>query len=160
MLDEPRGNDDVLGSEIPDRYFRFLRGGDDRILEPVMRHNARDVVSLVRIADRVARAVGAARRGSVPDHAPAALALGRVFERSGELEAAYWCYEGAYVEGDALTRTRTALAFARALERRGEIDRAITMLETLIGLGRGTPTWRVQAEARLRRLMRKRWRHQ
>jgi hypothetical protein len=158
VLDEPRGSDDVPGSLIPDRYFHWLRVRDRRIIEPVLRHNARDVISLVRIADRVARAVMDARRGRAPDHAPAALALARIFERHGEIEAAFWCYESAYVEGDATVRVRASLAFARALERRGDIDRAITTLEALLALEAGPPTWREQAEARLRRLSKVRWR--
>ncbi len=158
ILDEPRGNDDIPGSLIPDAYFHYLRTSDDRVIAPVLRHNARDVVSLVRITDRVARAVIDARGGRAPDHAPAALALARIFERQGETETAFCCYESAYVEGDATTRVRTSLAFARALEHRGQLDRAISMLETLIALDAGTPTWREQAESRLRRLMRKRWR--
>jgi uncharacterized protein YprB with RNaseH-like and TPR domain len=160
ILDDPRGNDDVAGALIPDRYFHWLRTGDDRLIEPVLRHNARDVISLVRIADRVARAVADARRGRAPDHAPAALALARIFQRHGEDAAAYWCYESAYVEGDATIRARASLPFARALERRGEVERAITMLETLLTLGAGPPTWREQAEARLRRLTKVRWRRQ
>ncbi len=158
ILDEPRGNDDIPGSLIPDAYFHYLRARDDAIIAPVLRHNARDVVSLVRIADRVARAVIAARAGRAPDHAPAALALARIFERQGEHEAAFCCYESAYVDGDGTTRTRAALPLARALERHGEIDRAVSMLETLIGLRLGSDRWRGQVEARLRRLMRKRWR--
>jgi hypothetical protein len=157
VLDDTR-EDDIPGALIPDRYFHYLRTGDARLLEPVLRHNARDVVSLVRIADRVARAVLDARRGRAPDHAPAALALARIFERNGEDEAAYSCFESAYVDGDVTVRVRASLAFARALERRGELDRAIRMLETLLGLQRGPRSWREQAEARLRRLMRKRWR--
>jgi uncharacterized protein YprB with RNaseH-like and TPR domain len=157
VLDEAR-MDDIPGALIPDRYFHYLRTRDARLLEPVLRHNARDVVSLVRIADRVARAVLDARGGRAPDHAPAALALARIFERNGEDEAAYSCYESAYVEGDVTVRIRASLAFARALERRGELDRAIRMLETLLGLQSGPPSWREQTEARLRRLMRKRWR--
>ena len=112
VLDEAR-EDDIPGALIPDRYFHYLRTRDDRLLEPVLRHNAQDVVSLVRITDRVARAVLEARRGRAPDHAPAALALARIFERSGEAEAAYCCYESAYVEGDATIRVRAALPFAR-----------------------------------------------
>ncbi|MBI2324228.1 MAG: ribonuclease H-like domain-containing protein [Chloroflexi bacterium] len=160
ILDEPRGNDDVAGALIPDRYFHWLRLRDQRIIEPVLRHNARDVISLVRIADRVARAVMDARSGRVPDHARAALALARIFERHGEAEPAYRCYESAYVEGDSTIRVRAALPYTRALERRGEIDRAIAMLETLLGLDIGTPSWREQGESRLRRLMRVRWRKQ
>jgi len=158
VLDEPRGNDDIAGSLIPDRYFHYLRTRDERIIEPVMRHNARDVISLVRITDRVARAVMDARRGRVPDHAPAALALARIFERHGEGDPAYWCYESAYVEGDPTIRVRASLPYARALEARGDVDRAIAMLETLLALGRGPPSWREQAESRLRRLMKVRWR--
>lgn len=157
VLDEAR-EDDIPGALIPDRYFHYLRSRDARLLEPVLRHNARDVVSLVRIADRVACAVLEARRGRAPDHAPAALALARIFERSDEREAAYCCYESAYADGDATVRLRASLAFARALEHRGELDRAIRMLETLLGLEAGPLSWREQAEARLRRLMRKRWR--
>ncbi len=158
ILDEPRGGEDIPGSLIPDRYFAYLRSGDECVLEPVLRHNARDVVSLVKIADRVARAVTDARRGRVPDHAPAALALARIFEQHGEGEVAGWCYESAYVEGDRTVRARAALPYARVLERRGDVDRAIAMLETLLALERGTPAWREQAEARLRRLTRVRWR--
>ena len=153
ILDEPRNNDDIPGALIPDRYFAYLRSGDERLVAPILRHNARDVVSLVKITDRVARAVTEARCGRVPDHAPAALALARIFERSGESEVAAWCYESAYVEGDATIRARSALPYARVLERRGDAERAITMLETLLGLGCGTRTWRQQAESRVRRLM-------
>lgn len=155
VLDEGRSDgDDITGALIPERYFRYLRERDPRLLAPILRHNARDVLSLVRIADRVARAVLAARTGRAPDHAPAALALARVFERTGEDEPAFCCYESAYVDGDAEVRVRAALPFARALERRGEGERALRMLETLLDLGLGTPSWRGQAEARVRRLSR------
>jgi hypothetical protein len=119
-----------------------------------MRHNARDVISLVRIADRVARAVMDARAGRVPDHAPAALALARIFDRHGEAEVAGWCYESAYADGDATVRIRASLPYAKMLEARGDVDRAIGMLETLLALGQGTSTWRERAESRLRRLSR------
>lgn len=159
VLDDPRV-DDIPGALIPERYFGYLRTRDEGVLEPVLRHNAKDVISLVRIADRVARAVIEARSGRAPDHAPAALALARIFDREGEREAAFCCYESAYVEGDATVRQRGALLFARALERRGEPDRAIAMLETLLAVGAGSPAWRGQAEARLRRLMRAKWRRE
>ena len=116
------------------------------------------MISLVRITDRVARAVAAARTGHAPDHAPAAFALARVFERTGEMDAAFACYESAYYDGDNTLRAKLALAFARHLERRGEVERALRMMETLVELGLGSPRWREQAEARVRRLTRKRWR--
>ena len=154
ILDDGR-TDDIPGALIPERYFRYLRSRDASILEPVLSHNARDVVSLVRVADRVASAVIAARAGQAPDHAPAALALAHAFERTKELEAAFCCYESAYVEGDLDIRIRASLPYARALEKRGDIARAFALVETLFELGLGTPTWRASAEARLRRLSRR-----
>jgi uncharacterized protein YprB with RNaseH-like and TPR domain len=150
---------DIPGSLIPDAYFHYLRSGDDAIIKPVLEHNERDVVSLVRIADRVARAVLAARTGRAPAHAPAAYALGRVFERTGELDAAFACLESAYYDADNVLRVKVALPYARALERRGDIGRVVRMLETLLDLGLGNERWREQAESRVRRLS-KRWRRQ
>ena len=158
ILDDGRVTD-IPGSLIPDAYFHYLRTGDDRVIAPVLEHNARDVISLVRIADRVAHAVRDARAGRAPSHAPAAFALARGFERTGEVDAAFACYESAYYDGDNDLRVRLALLYARHLERRGDIARVVQMLETLLALGLGTERWREQAEARVRRLS-KRWRKQ
>jgi uncharacterized protein YprB with RNaseH-like and TPR domain len=157
VLDDGR-TADIPGWLIPDAYFHYLRKRDPAIIAPVLEHNARDVISLVRITDRVARAVAAARTGHAPDHAPAAFALARIFERTGEPDAAFACYESAYYDGDNALRAKLALAFARHLERRGELDRALRMMETLVALGLGSDRWREQAESRIRRLSKKRWR--
>ena len=153
VLDDAREND-ISGALIPERFFAWLRSGDDALIAPVLTHNARDIVSLVRIADRIAAAITRARAGMAPDHAPAALALARAFERTGDVEAAFGCWESAYLAGDLATRQRAALPYARAIERRGDNDRAARLILTLLDLGQGTPQWRAQAEARLRRLER------
>ena len=157
LFDEGRMND-IPGALIPDAYFHYLRKRDPKIIAPVLEHNARDIVSLVRVADRVAVAVLAARTGRAPDHAPAAYALARSFERTGEVDAAFACYESAYYDGDNDLRVKLALAFARQLERRADVERALRMMETLLELGLGSERWREQAEARVRRLTKKRWR--
>jgi uncharacterized protein YprB with RNaseH-like and TPR domain len=157
LFDEGRIND-IPGSLIPDAYFHYLRKHDPAIIAPVLEHNARDIVSLVRVADRVAVAVLAARTGRAPDHAPAAYALARSFERTGELDAAFACFESAYFDGDNELRVKLALAFARQLERRSDVERALRMVETLLELGLGSERWREQAASRVRRLTKKRWR--
>ena len=60
----------------------------------------------------------------------------------------------------AQLRVKLALLYARALERRNELERVLSMLGTLLELGLGSPRWREQAEARVRRLEKKRWRKQ
>ncbi len=99
---------DVPGSEIPGRYFQFLRSGDPRPLEPVLEHNRLDLVSLAAVMARGARL---AREGhaSCRDCAET-LALGRVFERAGLHDRAEPCYRSAAdadeadVRGEALYR--------------------------------------------------------
>ena len=48
---------DVPGFEIPARYFRFLRSGDPRPLEPVLEHNRLDLVSLAAVTAHAVRLV-------------------------------------------------------------------------------------------------------
>jgi uncharacterized protein YprB with RNaseH-like and TPR domain len=153
VLDVVR-EDDIPGALIPERYFRWLALREARLIEPILNHNARDIVSLVRITDRIAQAVIDARAGRAPDHAPAAFALARAFERAGESDIAYLCYESAYADADSELRIRVALPYAKALEVRGHVERAMQMIELQLDLGLGTPRWRAQAEARVRRLAR------
>jgi uncharacterized protein YprB with RNaseH-like and TPR domain len=109
---------DVDGFEIPGRFFRFLRSGDPRPLEPVLEHNRLDLVSLAAV---MARGVELAREGheACRDDAEA-LALGRVYERAARDERldaraqaaarAEACYRRAadsstpHVKGEALYR--------------------------------------------------------
>ncbi len=147
--------DDIPGSLIPERYFRWLALRDPALIEPVLDHNARDIVSLIRITDRIAQAIIDARAGRAPDHAPAAFAHAKGVERAGDGAVAYLCYESAYADADSDLRIRVALPYARALEQHGYTERALKMVELLLEIGLGSPRWRLQAEARARRLTRR-----
>src|SRR3954468_1510355 len=124
---------DVPGMEIPARYFRFLRSGDARPLEPVLEHNRIDLVSLAALTAHALRLVEEGT-GRCRDAAEA-LALGKVFERAGSLDRALACFEHAAadeashvdVRAEALYRTglrlrrdrrfdEAALAWRRLLE--------------------------------------------
>jgi uncharacterized protein YprB with RNaseH-like and TPR domain len=117
VLFDVRRAGDVPGFEIPARYFRFLRSGDPRPLEPVLEHNRLDLVSLAAVT---ARAVRLAQEGAEGCRdGLEALALGRVYERSGILDAAEACYrrascaEAADIRGEALYRLGLRLRRAR-----------------------------------------------
>jgi uncharacterized protein YprB with RNaseH-like and TPR domain len=77
---------DVPGSEIPGRYFHFVRSGDPDGLAGVLEHNRLDLLALAALTARLLQMVeggpGQAR------HAREALALGRVYARAGLHEAA------------------------------------------------------------------------
>jgi len=123
---------DVPGFEIPSRYFRFLRTGDPRPLEPVLEHNRLDLVSLAAVT---ARAVRLAQQGAgACRDAREALALGRVYERTERFDAAEACYRRASgarpleVRGEALYRLGLRLRRARRYQDAAECWRALLEL--------------------------------
>src|SRR5262249_61521503 len=118
---------DVPGMEIPARYFRFVRSGDARPLEPVLEHNRLDLISLAALT---AHAVELAQEGSARCRdAAEALALGRVFERAGSGDRAMACYERAIddrrapVDVTAEALYRLGLRFRR--DRRFSVGAAV-----------------------------------
>jgi uncharacterized protein len=131
---------DVAGFEIPSRFFRFLRTGDPRPLEPVLEHNRLDLVSLAAVTARAARLVDDGAEGC-PDSAQA-LALGRVYERAGSLARAEACYrraataESRTVRGEAWYRLGLKLRRERRFEESSEIWQAIIELTEPLGFRR------------------------
>jgi uncharacterized protein len=128
---------DVPGMEIPARYFRFLRSGDARPLEPVLEHNRIDLVSLAALTAHALRLVEEGT-GRCRDAAEA-LALGKVFERAGSLDRALACFEhaaadeGSHVDVRAEALYRTGLRLRR--DRR--FDEAAAAWRRLLELKQG-----------------------
>ena len=88
-----RRSGDVPGSEIPERYFEFLRSGDARPLAGVLEHNRLDLLSLAGLA---ARLLDLLKSGpAAARHAREALALGRVYAQRGLDSRAREAYECA-----------------------------------------------------------------
>lgn len=133
--------DDVPGFEIPARYFQFLRTGDAARVDGVLEHNRHDLVSLAAV---MSHALWLAREGPVACREPdEQLALGQVYERSGDLERAAGAYEMAAASGDA-TVAQPAWARLAVMHRRaGRHDEAAAswarVLETM-PRGRRVPT--------------------
>jgi uncharacterized protein YprB with RNaseH-like and TPR domain len=120
---------DVPGLEIPGRFFRFVRSGDPRPLEPVLEHNRLDLVSLAAVTARAARL---ARRGHAECRDGAeALALGRVYERAGYADRAEACFrwaattEATCVRAEALFRLGLRLRRDRRFEDAADVWRAV-----------------------------------
>ena len=84
LLQVTRPPDEVGGAEIPGWYFRFVRGGDHRYLEPLITHNAIDVLSLAALTARLAAVVA----GTVEATGVEQLAAGRLWLRAGDFSRA------------------------------------------------------------------------
>ena len=126
---------DVPGMEIPARYFRFLRSGDARPLEPVLEHNRLDLISLAAVA---AHAIDLVEHGA-PRCRDAAevLALGKVYERAAAVDRAIACYEHAAADrqappeiaGEALYRLGVRLRRDRRFVEAAEVWRRMVDLK-------------------------------
>ena len=88
-----RRRGDVPGEEIPARYVAFLRGGDPRLVSPVLEHNRLDLVSLGLLTGLACEIVG---EGVSATHGNRqALGLGRLYEKAGRVSDAVECYQVA-----------------------------------------------------------------
>ena len=113
---------DCAGSEVPARYFGYLRGGSPDILAEVLDHNFQDVVSLALLEAELCRLrAGGWREATVLD--PRGMALDLL--RAGAMEDALELVEAAQAistdptEANALRRVASRLLIAM-----GEVERA------------------------------------
>jgi uncharacterized protein YprB with RNaseH-like and TPR domain len=108
---------DVSGVEIPARYFQFLRSGDAQPLGAILEHNRRDLLSLAGLTSRLLELLAAGPSAS--RSAQEALALGRIYRRSGRDASAYDAFLHALQLSPAeRTPVRTAALHALALSDR------------------------------------------
>ena len=101
ILGMPR-RDDLPGSEVPGRYFEFLKTGDEGLLEDIIEHNRQDIVSLQTLLVRLC-AVNAEPE-KLTDQRDL-FSMGRTLERQGEWKPARELYRIT-----ALPRPRGTLA--------------------------------------------------
>jgi len=81
---------DLPGSEVPERYFKYLKSGDMALLNDVVRHNRLDVLSLGALLARLCAIYNApAEQSNLLD----LFSMGRVMERQGERQEARKCYK-------------------------------------------------------------------
>lgn len=131
--------DDVPGWLIPYRYFRYQQDGDARPLVGIFHHNLLDILTMVSLTARLARAWQAPE--DTLDHGLDWLSLARRYELSGDSARAMAACEGALSRGLSPAETDDALQQLSLIARRaGDWQRA-------------TAVWRdLAAESQPRRL--------
>jgi hypothetical protein len=140
---------DVPGFEIPARYFQFLRTGDARAVEAVLEHNRLDLISLAAVSTRALRLVAGGPEACREPCEQAA--LGRLYERAGDVERALQAYDAAASGSDRDVRAH-ALARRAVLLRRQDRHREAAeawqgILDEVPGEVPRTPLERRAAEA-------------
>ena len=113
---------DCPGSEVPARYFGYLRGGSPQMLAYVLDHNLQDIVSLALLEAEVLRLrAGGWRDAGLLDRHGMAVELLRHGASAEALEVVESAMHPGVDQGEAHTLRRMA---TRLLLAAGEVDRA------------------------------------
>src|SRR5438552_5797900 len=115
-------NADCPGSEVPSRYFGYLRGGSPELLSDVLDHNLQDIVSLALLEAEIVRMrAGGWRDAGVLDRHGMAVEL----LRNGASDDALEVVEAAMLPGVDQERAHSLRRMAtRLLLSAGQVDRA------------------------------------
>ena len=81
--------DDLPGSEAPERYFQYLRTGEYALLREVLRHNEEDVIALAQLMGHVCSVFRDPGRIRYDEDL---YSVARTLEKSGKAERAAGCY--------------------------------------------------------------------
>jgi hypothetical protein len=125
--------DDLPGSEIPARYFEFLRGGSPERLCPVLEHNQNDIIALAALLGALMQQY---EGGRMLCAASDALHFGKLALRACDFERARSFGEQALSHSMCPREARVALTLCSEIELKlGRLPEAIEFLERALGLG-------------------------
>lgn len=136
ILGAQRSHEDVPGWLIPSLYFDYLRSGDARPLKGIFYHNAMDVLAMAALLTHMAQLL-ADPLNTALEHGLDVVALGKLFEELGHLDAAVQLYERglAYNNLPEESYWDTQRRLSLAQRRRGDLAAALEV-------------WRLAAEGR------------
>ncbi|NLX83796.1 MAG: hypothetical protein GXZ04_08325 [Clostridiales bacterium] len=98
--------DDLPGSEVPGRFFEYLKHRDEGLLEDVLRHNDQDIITLSLLFLDL---VGLHTNPLETPHQQDLLSLGTVYEKQGHHTRAIACYRACSDQAVLdIARLRTA----------------------------------------------------
>ncbi len=129
---------DLPGSEVPKRYFEYLKTGDEGLLTDIIDHNQQDIATLVTLLIQLNKISAAPEK--LTDQRDL-FSMGKTLEKQGEWKPARELYHIA-----ALPRPRGTLAALTGervagmanwrqyhlLRRSGDVDGAIQVLEQML----------------------------
>ncbi len=97
ILGAPRCND-LPGSEVPARYFEFLKSGDLSLIDDIIDHNRQDIITLGTLLAHLACLYDQPQRET---RAEDLFSMGRALENQGELAKARDLYRIAAIPASA-----------------------------------------------------------
>ena len=130
IFHEPR-EDDLPGSEVPARYFAYLKTRQEELLKDVLEHNAQDIASLCVLLNHMAYLYLHPEKIAFSEDV---YSMGRALEKTRHPEEARRCYTLAR-EGRMGTDAGRALAASH--RRSGEREEAARVWREMIACRQG-----------------------
>jgi uncharacterized protein YprB with RNaseH-like and TPR domain len=126
-------DEDIPSAEVPWRYFQYLQTGNFELIEPVLYHNAEDILSLLGLVILGASIFEEDPESCSADHMDF-FGAGKVLERAGQTEKAADFFQralnGSLTEEVGLsTRRRLASQYKRA----AHWDKAVSLWTEMAG---------------------------
>lgn len=123
--------DDLPGSEVPERYFKYIKTREMALLDDILDHNAQDIVSMARLMYAL---INLHEQPLTSKDQRDLFSLGRVFEKRGKRESAKVCFRAC---GEAGIKGAAQLHLADILRREGNHQDAADTYEGLRLSGAG-----------------------
>ena len=92
--------DDLPGSEVPARFFQFMKTGEDALLNDIVRHNRQDIATLAKLLVRLCEVND---RPELLSDQRDLFSMGKSLERQGELKTARELYRASAIPRPAGT---------------------------------------------------------
>ena len=130
ILGKPR-EEDIPGSEVPQRYFTYLKTGQMSLLDDILKHNAQDIASLCVLLNHMADLYLHPEKIRFSEDV---YSMGRALERVDQTERARKCYRLA--RGGRMGDLAGS-ALAVSYRRNGQREEAAAVWREMIREGRG-----------------------
>ncbi|MBR3334082.1 MAG: ribonuclease H-like domain-containing protein [Clostridia bacterium] len=129
ILGSPR-EEDIPGSEVPQRYFTYLKTGQMSLLDDILKHNAQDIASLCVLLNHMADLYLHPEKIRFSEDV---YSMGRALERVDQTERARKCYRLA--RGGRMGDLAGS-ALAASYRRSGQREEAAAVWREMIREGR------------------------
>jgi uncharacterized protein YprB with RNaseH-like and TPR domain len=130
IFHSPREND-LPGSEAPERFFQFLKTGNFTLLKDVIDHNRQDIVSLARLFYRLLNVYEKPEQQSFFEDI---FSVGQALEKQGETALARHCY---HLCTGGSVKAQAQLNLGRSFLRLREVDEAMSAYQRMISSHEG-----------------------
>lgn len=123
--------DDLPGSQVPQRYFDYLRTREFTLLEDVLRHNFDDVKSLAQLTGHLCCTF---RHPESVEHAQDLLGVGKTLMRSGRTQKARTCFK---ILGHSTLSAQAHMHLAISYKKEKEWAEAVSTWQNMVAQGAG-----------------------